>query len=95
MLYSFSIPILTYASEVKRYLCSDMRDCHIAVNDTIQRVFKFNRWESIRSLRSLVIVTCTVAFEQKQPKVNVAKLNSYLKPGIKIKSFTPNRCYCY
>ena len=53
LLYSFSIPILTYAAEVKRFSCSDMRDCHIAVNDAIRRIFSYNRWESIRSLRSL------------------------------------------
>ena len=51
LLYSFSIPILTYASEVKHFSCSDMYDCHVAVNDAIRRIFLFNRWESIRSLR--------------------------------------------
>ena len=53
LLYSFSIPILTYASEVKRFSCTDMHDCHVAVNDAIRRIFSYNRWESIRSLRSL------------------------------------------
>ena len=52
LLYSFAVPILTYASEVKQFSCSDMRDCHVAINDAIRRIFSYNRWESIRSLRS-------------------------------------------
>ena len=51
LLYSFSVPILTYASEVKQYSSSEMRACHTALNDAIRRVFSFNRWESIRTLR--------------------------------------------
>ena len=53
LLYSFSVPILTYASEVKRFSCSDMRDCHVAINDAVRKIFSYHRWESIRSLRSL------------------------------------------
>ena len=51
LLYSFSIPILTYACEVKVFSCSEMLDCHIAMNDSIRRIFSYNRWESIRYLR--------------------------------------------
>ena len=51
LLYSFSIPILTYACEVKYFSCSEMLDCHIAINDSIRRIFSFNRWESVRHLR--------------------------------------------
>ena len=51
LLYSFSIPILTYASEVKSFTCSEMYECHVAVNNAIRRIFMYNRWESIRSLR--------------------------------------------
>ena len=50
LLYSFSIPILTYACEVKFFSSSEMLDCHIAVNDSIRRIFSFHRWESIRHL---------------------------------------------
>ena len=53
LLYSFSVPILTYASEVKTFSYSDMYDCHVAMNDAIRKIFRYNRWESIRSLRSL------------------------------------------
>ena len=51
LLHSFSIPILTYASEVKSFTCSEMYDCHVAVNNAIRRIFTYNKWESIRSLR--------------------------------------------
>ena len=29
-----------------------MHECHVALNDAIRRVFGYNRWESIRFLRS-------------------------------------------
>ena len=51
LLYTFSIPILTYASEVKEFTCAEMYNCHVAVNDSIRRIFMYNRWESIRTLR--------------------------------------------
>ena len=51
LLYSFSIPILTYACEVKVFSCSEMLDCQIVINDSIRRIFSFNRWESVRHLR--------------------------------------------
>ena len=51
LLYSFSVPILTYASEVKQFCYADMHDCNVALNDAIRRIFSYNRWESIRTLR--------------------------------------------
>ena len=51
LLYSFSVPILTYASEIKEFSYSDMNDCNVALNDAIRRIFSYNRWESIRTLR--------------------------------------------
>ena len=51
LLYSFSVPILTYASEVKQFTYHDMHDCNVALNDAIRRIFSYNRWESIRTLR--------------------------------------------
>ena len=51
LLHTFSVPILTYACEAKTYSCSEMLECHVAVNDAIRRIFSFNRWESIRHLR--------------------------------------------
>ena len=52
LLYQFSIPILTYASEVKEFSNSEMHSCQVAINDAIRRIFSYNRWESIRTLRS-------------------------------------------
>ena len=51
MLYSFSVPILTYTAEIKQFSYSDMNECNVALNDSIRRIFSYNRWESIRSLR--------------------------------------------
>ena len=51
LLYTFSLPILTNACEVKTFSCFDMLDYHVATNDAIRRIFSFNRWESVRHLR--------------------------------------------
>ena len=52
LLYTMCVPIITYASEVKSYKYVDMHACHVALNDAIRRIFGYNRWESIRSLRT-------------------------------------------
>ena len=49
--YFFSVPIFTYAAEIKKFSYSDMNECNIALNDSIRRIFSYHRWESIRSLR--------------------------------------------
>ena len=51
LLYSICVPNLTYACEVVSYNDSDMRSLHTAANDAIRKIFGYNRWESIRSLR--------------------------------------------
>ena len=51
LLYSISIPILTYAADVKRFSWAEMQECHVALNDAIRLIFQYNRWESIRHLR--------------------------------------------
>ena len=51
LLYSICVPILSYASEVKQFSDAQMHECHVALNDAICRVFGYNRWESVRSLR--------------------------------------------
>ena len=51
MLYSFSVPILTNAAEIKQFSYSDMNECNVALNDSIRRIFSYHRWESIQSLR--------------------------------------------
>ena len=87
LLYSFSIPILTYASEVKSFSCSEMYDCHVAVNDSIRRIFLYNRWESIRSLRmqfgyrdlNTLFAIRKRAFLAKLPHMGNATITSLLR----------------
>ena len=87
LLYSFSIPILTYTSEVKSFSCSDMYDCHVAVNDAIRRIFSYNRWESIRCLRSqfgyrdifTLFAIRRRSFFNKLPHMGNAAIDSLLK----------------
>ena len=52
LLFSNCIPILAYGSQTKEYSSSDSREVNIAVNDCIRKIFGFNRWTSIRSLRA-------------------------------------------
>ena len=67
LLYSFSVPILSYAIEVKQYPSTEMHNCHVALNDAIRRIFSFNRWESIRHLReSFGFPDLTTIFASKQ-----------------------------
>ena len=51
LLFSICVPTITYASEIKQFSSSEMHSCHVAMNDAIRRIFGYNRWESIRSLR--------------------------------------------
>ena len=53
LLYCNCLPILTYACSVKEFSASEMSNCNLAVNNALRRVFGFNRWESIRSLREV------------------------------------------
>jgi hypothetical protein len=51
LLYTNCVPILSYAAEVKEYSSRDMTSLNTAVNFAIRRVFTYNRWESVRTLR--------------------------------------------
>ena len=51
LLYSNCVPCLSYAAEVKVLSSSEMQDCYVALNDSIRRIFSYNRWESTRTLR--------------------------------------------
>ena len=51
VLVTICVPTITYASEVKEFSNSEMHSCHVAMNDAIRRIFGYNRWESIRTLR--------------------------------------------
>ena len=50
LLYSNCFPILSYAEAIE-FPSGEMRDCNTALNDAIRRIYRYNRWESIRSLR--------------------------------------------
>ena len=49
--YANCVPMLSYACAVKEYSARELMDCNTAVNDAIRKIFSFNRWESVRSLR--------------------------------------------
>ena len=51
LLYTYCVPILSYAAEVKYFSSADMHKCTVALNDCIRRIFSYNRWESVRTLR--------------------------------------------
>ena len=52
LLYSICVPNVTYASEVVNYNHKEKESLHVAVNDAIRRIFSYNRWESIKTLRT-------------------------------------------
>jgi hypothetical protein len=52
ILYANCVPILTYCCEVKSLSSGDMRQLNTAVNDCIRKIFTFQRWESVRDLRT-------------------------------------------
>ena len=51
LLYSNCVPCLSYAAEVKDLSSSEMNNCNVALNDSIRRIFSYNRWESTRTIR--------------------------------------------
>ena len=44
--------MFTYGIEVKEYLARDMCKVNVAMNDGIRKIFGWNRWESVRQLRT-------------------------------------------
>ena len=51
LLYSHCVPCFTYASSIKDYTGRQMTDCTTALNNAIRKIFTFQKWESVRSLR--------------------------------------------
>ena len=51
LLFTNCVPILAYGSQTKEYSASDSREVSVALNDCVRKIFGFNRWTSIRSLR--------------------------------------------
>ena len=52
LLYSVCVPNLTYACEAVSYSSKEIESLNVALNDSVRRIFDFNRWESVRYLRS-------------------------------------------
>ena len=50
LLYTNCVPIITYACAVREFSASDMRRCHVAVNNAIRLIFSFGTWQSIRHI---------------------------------------------
>ena len=51
LLFTNCVPILTYACEIKALNGREMMSYDVALNDCIRKIFSYNRWESVRSLR--------------------------------------------
>ena len=51
LLYANCVPTLSNARAVKDLPARELMNCNTAVNDAIRKIFSFNRWESVRSLR--------------------------------------------
>ena len=83
LLYSVCVPIVTYASDVITFPCKEMQSLHVAVNDAVRKIFSYQRWESIRSLReSLGYKSITdifakrkLIFEKRLPQIGNALLS--------------------
>ena len=52
LLYTNCVPIVTYASAVREFNAADMYRCHVAINNSIRKIFSFAVWQSIRHIRT-------------------------------------------
>ena len=52
LFFTNCVTTFTYGIEVKEYLARDLTNIHVAMNDGIRKIFGWNRWESVRHLRS-------------------------------------------
>ena len=52
LFFTNCVSILSYRLKVKELLARDMRSLHVAMNDGLRKIFGWNRWESVRELRS-------------------------------------------
>ena len=69
LLYNVCVPTITNACEVVNYSHKEMESLHVAVNDAIRRIFQYNRWESIKTLReSFGYLSVTEIFAKRKRK---------------------------
>ena len=67
LLFSICVPIITYACDVAVFHYREKESLHVAVNDAIRKIFSYNRWESIRTLReSLGYQSVTEIFAKRK-----------------------------
>ena len=76
LLCSNCVSGLTHAAEVKILSSSEMNDCNVALNNSIRRIFSYNRWESTRHLRQqLSFPNITEIFHSRSRKFITQCLN--------------------
>ena len=84
LLYSICVPIITYACDVVVYNHNELQSLHVALNDAIRKIFSYNRWESIKTLResrgylsvTQIFATRKLSFESLLPEIGNATLST-------------------
>ena len=67
LLYANCVPKLTYACEVRKHTSREVIQMEVAVNDSIRKIYGYNRWESTRFLReSLGYKSITETFADRR-----------------------------
>ena len=78
LLYANCVPTLSYVAEVKDLTSREMNDCNVALNNSIRRIFSYNRWESTRLLRQqLGFPNITEIFQSRRQRFNSKCQMSY------------------
>ena len=54
LLYTMCVPNLTYACEALNYTVAQFQPLNVAINDSLRKIFGYNRWESVCYLRQLL-----------------------------------------
>ena len=65
--YTICVPNITYACDIDTNNHKDKESMHVAVNDTIRKIYSYNRWESIKELhKSQGYLFITEIFAQRK-----------------------------
>ena len=83
LLYTNCVPIITYASGVKQFSSAEMSDCNVALNNALRKIFGFNRWESVRTLRENSGFPSLYELFQKARRRFIASCRGHFNPVIK------------
>ena len=84
LLYDICVPIATYGCDVVEYHHRELESLHVAVNDAIRKIFSYNRWESVKTLREScgyrsvteIFAQRKASFEKKLPHIGNSFLSS-------------------